>query len=203
MHYVFGQALCFVCFALTHYVCCNASSSRLLFQMQNNPAHINYGFYNGEERPPVQMAGNPPPYYPTVPLYHNVVPAPTIATAPPINTQYIITSGHPIQTTATRKGTKTPSLLFTYFQSLSSLTIREATYLNKKSYQILLFRKIFKPAFGYIFYSFQVLFLLPTINAWMKQRDLSEDHVKLEKNLKTGRMFVWSCLDSVFFFYLI
>ncbi|GAA6090807.1 transmembrane protease serine 2 [Tachysurus ichikawai] len=72
--------------------------------MQNNPAHINYGFYNGEERPPVQMAGNPPPYYPTVPLYHNVVPAPTIATAPPINTQYIITSGHPIQTTATRKG---------------------------------------------------------------------------------------------------
>ncbi|XP_027014209.2 transmembrane protease serine 2 [Tachysurus fulvidraco] len=72
--------------------------------MQYNSAHINYGFYNGEERPPVQMPGNPPPYYPTVPLYHNVVPAPTIATAPPLNTQYIITSGHPIQTTATSKG---------------------------------------------------------------------------------------------------
>ncbi|KAK3549900.1 hypothetical protein QTP86_015517, partial [Hemibagrus guttatus] len=67
--------------------------------MQNNHPYINYGFHYGEERPPVQVSGNPQAHHPTVPPYSNTVPAP----APPINTHYTVTSGHP-HTTAARKG---------------------------------------------------------------------------------------------------
>lgn len=77
--------------------------------MQNNPAHINYGFYYGDERPPAQAPGDPPPYYPAVPLYSNTAPAP--APVLPINTHHTITSGQP-HTTAARKGTRVEPCFF-------------------------------------------------------------------------------------------
>ncbi|MCJ8742225.1 hypothetical protein PDJAM_G00079610 [Pangasius djambal] len=73
--------------------------------MHNNPSHINYGFHYGEERPPAQAPGYPPPYYPPVPQYSNVAPA-------PINTHYTVTSGLP-HTTAARKVSRSRCLCIT------------------------------------------------------------------------------------------
>ncbi|XP_053501796.1 transmembrane protease serine 2 [Ictalurus furcatus] len=73
--------------------------------MHNNPSHINYGFHYGEERPPAQAPGYPPPIYPTVPLYSNAAPA-------PINTHYTVTSGFP-HTPAARKVSRNRCLCIT------------------------------------------------------------------------------------------
>lgn len=166
----FWKTVCCCNFTVIGY--CVTFPHSLLFQMQNNSSHINYGFYYGEERPPVQVPGNPQAYYPPAPQYYNTVPAP----APPINTHYTATSGHP-HTTVARKGTRVQPLSFTSaLFPVFSLFTREATYLNILSYTI--FFILFKPVTGHI------LFISRSFSIALKQHDQAEeDFIKLGKNI--------------------